>query len=472
MIQKMIDYLKLLPSLSDSDLFLNASSYLINDVQAKELGLPENVCELWNHLILSTSCVNDIYKITDSSVINALLRELEAKLAVIPDSASTQYSINSNFSPYTDPIAGRSDLIEQIHIWLSTSAAPLFLYGIAGIGKSTLAKAYAAQYKDSYEQIIFATYETNLLDLITDDTKLAISGLVFRPRGKRGEKGRYFRQKLKLLRNLVTPRTLLIIDNFDVTRDERLKDILSLPCKIIFTTRTSPQIFGTQGIEIPALSDTETLRELFFLYAPEYFEQQDKWEIIDRLIASVHGHTLTVKLLASHLALENIAVGDLTFDSQDIIEQITHLFRLAHLTKDERTVLRYLSIMPLTGITLSRFSEYCQFTKMNIIHSLIGRNMIEYDSANEIISLHPLLAQIIRKTEQPDFNNCRPYALTMCEFGRKTWWNTSEEMAQYRNYFYSFMEYVDKPNAKLMDDIIYLVDGCWQLGNFALDIKC
>ncbi len=453
------------PKQGELPMFL-ASGYLISEVHAKSCDISDSAREYWNQLILTISEYHHSYRLTDRSAALDLLGRIKSELAKeIPGQI---YTLASTFSPYCETFIERNDILTDIHTWLSSRHLPVFLYGIAGIGKSTLAKVYATKYAQFYDTILFASYETNLLDLIVDDQAFPIQGLTWNPRGKRGEKGRFFRKKIEMLKDLVSSRTLIIIDNFDAIKDSHLSDLLALPCKLLFTTRTSPQVFGMQGIPVREFSEPGELRNLFFLYAPDLQIPKSSLPALDRLLAAVHGHTLTIKLLASHLARTQTAPETFSIASSDIMEQIGQLVCFADLSRDERTVLRYMSLMPLTGISISRFAEYCRFTKMTVIHQLIQRNLIEYDSEQDRLSLHPMIAQMIRKLDPPTFQNCWSYASTICTFGRKTWWNTSAEMDQYRKYFYTFMEYITQPEKRRMDDIIYLVDGCWQLGNFRL----
>lgn len=56
---------------------------------------------------------------------------------------------------------------EVLHSLLEKESK-VFLSGIAGIGKSELAKAYALQYKKEYTNILYLTYSGDLKQDITD----------------------------------------------------------------------------------------------------------------------------------------------------------------------------------------------------------------------------------------------------------------------------------------------------------------
>lgn len=62
---------------------------------------------------------------------------------------------------------GREEELEELHTMLEENSK-VFLYGIAGIGKSELAKAYAKQYKKYYTNILYTEYTGDLHQSVTD----------------------------------------------------------------------------------------------------------------------------------------------------------------------------------------------------------------------------------------------------------------------------------------------------------------
>lgn len=441
-----------------------SSSLLITEFQAKDYNLSSRARTLWNQIVLKSSTWNPSYRLTIDTLY-PLLVDLRTELAF---QSEIQYPLHSHFDFQPEPFIGREDLLLQIHNAFTTQSA-IFLYGIGGIGKSALARMFALYDSDNYDVILYTTYKTTLLDLVVDDEALAIEGLQFHPQGKRGEKKRYFLQKLKILKNLINTRTLLIIDNFDTLSDSNLKYLLELPCHLLFTTRTHPTVWDGYGIHVPAF-DTPKLRQaLFVLYAPDV----PYTPALDALLAAVHGHTLTIKLLAAYTQTQGAFPIEFTqqdasvLRSMDLYDQILTVFRTSHLNREEKAVLRNLSIMPLNGIPLHLYTRYCKTENIQVIHSLIQRNLIEYDGKQNI-RLHPLIAQIIRDTEHPSFQNCWPYASTLCQLAANAWWMPLDEKRDFQDLVFTLMQYLTVPLEPHFEDIIYLVDVSWQFGNFTL----
>ncbi|MFQ7354929.1 MAG: ATP-binding protein [Coprococcus phoceensis] len=62
---------------------------------------------------------------------------------------------------------GREEELDELHTMFEENRH-IFLYGIAGIGKSELAKAYAKQYRKQYTNILYMEYTGNLHQDIAD----------------------------------------------------------------------------------------------------------------------------------------------------------------------------------------------------------------------------------------------------------------------------------------------------------------
>lgn len=100
---------------------------------------------------------------------------------------------------------GRDSELDALHKLL-TDEGKVFLHGIAGIGKSELAKAYAKQYKKEYTNILYIIYSG---DLMRDVTGMDFSDDL--PEDTDDER---FRKHNRFLRSLKED-TLIIIDNFN-----------------------------------------------------------------------------------------------------------------------------------------------------------------------------------------------------------------------------------------------------------------
>ena len=183
---------------------------------------------------------------------------------------------------------GREEELDELHT-LFEENRHIFLYGIAGIGKSELAKAYAKQYRKQYTNILYMEYTGNLyqdivdMDFIDDPPEIS-------------EQERFQRHN-RFLRSLKSD-TLLIIDNFNVTstQDSCLSVVLKYRCRVLFTTRS--QLSEYCSFQLKELKDIPTLFQLTSVF---YSEAEENRAIVEKIIETVHYHTFAVELAAKLL---------------------------------------------------------------------------------------------------------------------------------------------------------------------------
>lgn len=138
---------------------------------------------------------------------------------------------------------GRDNELVTLH-QLLCSHGKVFLQGIAGIGKSELAKAYAKIHSKEYTNILYLSYTGNL--------KQDISDMDFADDLPDDDNEERFRKHNRFLRTLKED-TLFIIDNFNTTasQDGLLSVVMKYRCRILFTTRSS---FNTLAVIVHAVS--------------------------------------------------------------------------------------------------------------------------------------------------------------------------------------------------------------------------
>ena len=130
----------------------------------------------------------------------------------------------------------------------------MFVQGIAGIGKSELAKAYAKKYDKEYTNIMYITYSG---DLKNDIVNLDFADDVDENETADARFSRHHRHLRKLRAD-----SLLIIDNFNTVtaKDSILDVILKYHCRILFTTRSRFDNYTSMNLE--EITDKESLVKL------------------------------------------------------------------------------------------------------------------------------------------------------------------------------------------------------------------
>ena len=181
---------------------------------------------------------------------------------------------------------GRDAELEKLHELLCTKGK-IFVQGIAGIGKSELAKAYAKKYDKEYTNIMYITYSG---DLKSDIVNMDFADDVDENETADARFSRHHRHLRKLRSD-----SLLIIDNFNTVtaKDSILDVILKYHCRILFTTRSRFDNYTSMNLE--EIADTEALLKVMGGF---YSEAEKNRPVLEQIIQTVHSHTLAVEMAA------------------------------------------------------------------------------------------------------------------------------------------------------------------------------
>lgn len=327
---------------------------------------------------------------------------------------------------------GRATEIEFLHTMLEENSQ-VFLYGIAGIGKSELSKAYAKQYRKYYTNILYLEYD--------GDLKQSVIDMDFTDDLMTDTDEERFKKHHRFLRSLRND-TLLIIDNFNTTaaQDGFLSVVLKYRCRILFTTRS--KFDGRCIIELKEICDKA---DLFQLVSSFYSEAEKFRKIVEEIIETVHRHTLAVELAAKLLEngilppdklLEKLREEKTTLENTDKINIIkdgqsskatyyTHihtLFSLYTLSERQQDIIRNMCFLPSSGIFARIFAGWMNQTDLNDINDLTETGFVQSNTGH-IISLHPLIQEITVAETKPSVTNCHTMLdalMTIClQHGRE-----------------------------------------------------
>ena len=311
---------------------------------------------------------------------------------------------------------GRDNELVTLH-QLLCSHGKVFLQGIAGIGKSELAKAYAKIHSKEYTNILYLSYTGNL--------KQDISDMDFADDLPDDDNEERFRKHNRFLRTLKED-TLFIIDNFNTTasQDGLLSVVMKYRCRILFTTRSKFDTYASVNLE--EIADTETLISLMGCF---YSDAEKQRPVLKQIIQAVHRHTLAVELsarlletgilkplpLLNKLKTEKAALDvtdtiDITKDGRSrketYYDHIHTLFSLYQLSNAETDVMRNLSLVPLTGIPGRLLANWLKLCDMNIINGLIEKGFVQTVDGRTV-TLHPMVQEVAMDETRPSVQKCR-----------------------------------------------------------------
>ena len=309
---------------------------------------------------------------------------------------------------------GRNQELSTLHELISEKRI-IFLQGIAGIGKSELAKAYARAYRKDYTHILYLTSSGDLRQDIID-----LDFVDDLPEDTEEDR---FRKHNRFLRSLKED-TLLIIDNFNTTagKDAFFSVLLKYRCRILFTTRSRFDNYAS--FNLGEISDPDALLSLMGYF---YSDAKRKQSILKQIIQTVHSHTLAVELsarlletgilepqeLLARLQVEKSALGatdtiDIVKDGQSrkatYYEHIHTLFSLYRLSEEELNIMRGLIFVPVSGVSGRLYANWMKLSDMNRINDLIEKGFVQTQSGRQI-SLHPMIQEVAIDETRPSVNN-------------------------------------------------------------------
>lgn len=303
----------------------------------------------------------------------------------------------------------------------------VFVSGMGGMGKSELAKIYAQKYQNIYHTIQFCKFTSSMkntvaampVDGINDNDYKNIDELA--------------KAKNKVL-HTCDSKTLIIIDNFNITYDEFLREFLPSNengFKVIFTTRCIPasDYYKDKVYHLGHLSFDDCAR-LFYSHSKieRSFENDIQLEKLCELIdynililvllsKSVNNTSLSISQLYNILEeqkLDNINTEifheyDISYDEikayNKIAAHMNVIFDVNNLSDIEIKVLKNMTLVPSIGIDIDEFIKNCKSTDItkDIIYILISQSWLEFKTEN-CITLHSIVSDIIagKITERDD----------------------------------------------------------------------
>ena len=310
---------------------------------------------------------------------------------------------------------GRKDEIKAIASHLSNQSV-LFITGMAGIGKSEVAKAYAQTNRKKYTNIIYLYY--------TGDLRKDIANLTFADDSVEMNEEVRFQNHYKVMQRLHTD-TLLILDNFNVLpKDELfLKELMKNDMQLLITSRC--KLKNYDSIEIKELDKDKELKELFYKHCPSAKRDSDS---VSAIIEEVNCHTLTVCMAALTLEasgmepeellqeLRSCGIGqnmeeievfkDDEFSYASMIGHLRMLMKLNRLNEDSIDILRNLSLLPVSGVYKSAFKMWLELDSLKNVNELIRYGIISEDTENKTIALHPLIQEVAIAETIPTVSDC------------------------------------------------------------------
>ena len=325
---------------------------------------------------------------------------------------------------------GRQDELKELKTRLDRDGFA-FVKAMGGTGKSELAKLYAEKYAVEYHTVQFCKYNGSLKSVVGS---LEINGINDSDYEKYSK---LIKEKNKVLHSSDN-HTLLIVDNFNVTYDEFLREFLPAQAdgfKVIFTTRCMPaaEYYEKNVMELENLPQ-ETAKILF--YSRSFLESNHANDlIIENILSTIQYNTLVLVLVAQAIKNRSCSLAEIneklinsqldningnvfheydfsSIDGENYAKVFAHLntiFNISHLTALQKEILKDMTLVANIGIIpdeLRTLSKNDSFTDGEIVNLI---NLGWLNTENEYLSLHPIVSDLIFANnsvpKQESFNN-------------------------------------------------------------------
>ena len=365
----------------------------------------------------------------------------------------------------------------------------LFLQGMGGIGKSEIAKAYARKYSDRYDTVLFIGYHGSIMDTICGNEFEIDNFAAWDPKTESREA--FFERKMRTLRELTNEFTLVILDNYDVSDDEYFDELADLPFHLLVTTRVEHYEYYPTMIVGP-IADHQKALELFRKSSGPV--RPADLEKVTELLEMVAWHTMTIELLArqmraSHRSAQEMmdilgrgAMRDELKESvsQDRTEKLSaasyirSLFRMEDLSDEERRILINMTMVPFTGIDLRLFRDIMQLDSFDEVNELTDHSWLTLDRETDVLSMHPVIAEVVREEFRPDADSCRDYIIGLDREVGSLWPMDLEERERlwplYDTLLTRLTEWPELPE-ELYDAVVQAPSNAWICSRYETSIR-
>lgn len=311
---------------------------------------------------------------------------------------SHAYVLQFSELPSCDFFVGRGEELTAIETAFSggDGQAKLVIHGMGGIGKTTLARQAVERLKDRYDKILWLTYRMDLLHTVCDDAQLNIQNLRWSFERCSNQK-EYFREKWSVLSQLLEQeRVLVVLDDMNNPKDRRISMIWELPCDVLVTSRIFRPEWRAVKLPLEALQNEEEWQSFYEGYNPGVLAPS-RVEQLRAYRGTVQGNTLLMRL-----AVRN---SDLSQTMEAGLE--SYFLRTNALNATDVQVLRYLALLPVSGMELPLFLS-ASALKEEALRKLMEMSLVWMGDRGGIRScgLHPVIAASVYRAYQPTPENC------------------------------------------------------------------
>lgn len=301
-----------------------------------------------------------------------------------------------------------SDLLEQAGHGITS------IYGMGGIGKSTLVRKYAADHSADWDAILWLYDHGNLAQAIADDTQVQVNTV---HRLKEESTEEYLQRKIQVLSSIAAEqRILLVIDNFELERLEQLDLFRRIGWTILLISRERMPDGMFPAIQVEELNE-DALVLLFRYYSHCDLEEEQDRTAFRTIISCINGHTLLTELIARQIAksyldiqaaeamVAGIGLADLPEEKIEYVHDqsawhgtllkiLDRLVEIDRFSEQDRVCMKLLSLFYAPGIDAGLYKSLAEMDSLDFVNELETSGWVKTENRN--LYLHPMMREYIR----------------------------------------------------------------------------
>lgn len=310
---------------------------------------------------------------------------------------------------------GREAETEALEQLLHTSGHRIYnLYGMGGIGKSTLARACIAARRDEYDAVLWLYDQGDTANLLCDDRLIHVNTV---ERMSDEPQEEYLHRKTRVLAEIASRQHILVVvDNVRQEHLEDLRPLLAVGWEVLLISRAILAEGLYPSLCVGELSPKD-LALLFTRYAHTEIRSEEDARDFESIVHAVCGHTLTIELLGRQIARSYLTIHesaimveqagfqalpgekiDYIHDQDAFVAPLTRildqLVEIDRFTDEEKQLLRLLSVLELPGIRVGLLRDLTSSDRIETIHRLEACGWLSV--ADQRIVFHPLLHEYVR----------------------------------------------------------------------------
>lgn len=288
------------------------------------------------------------------------------------------------------------------------------LYGMGGIGKSTLVRQYLSSNRSDWDAVLWLYSQGKLAESIADDTLVQINTVI---RMKEENIEEYLKRKLKVLSELAsTQRILLVLDNFSSEHLDQLQQVAQTGMTTLLISREQMPEGMFPSISVKEM-EYEDLIQLFKHYSKCDLSNEENLSCFYAIVSTIERHTLLTELIAKQIArsyldllkaktmVAEVGLSDLPDEKIDYVrDQTTYhgtllrildrLVEFDQFTEQDRLCMKLLSMFDAPGVEANLFRLLAELKTLDYVNDLESAGWLKKDGS--MLYLHPMMQEYIR----------------------------------------------------------------------------